>query len=321
MEQTLTQPKDFTDWDNRRFYAYTSYLKRKYGGRVQKVSINASFTCPNRDGKVGKGGCTFCNNSSFTPSYITPKSTITHQLNEGLGFLEKRYNRSKHFVGYFQSYTNTYGSLDELKEVYTEALSHPKISGLVIGTRPDCIDEAQLDYLQELAEKHIIVLEYGIESCYNDTLDRVNRGHSFEDTIKALEMSKNRGFQVGGHLLFGLPGDDRQRMLDQVDLINDLPLDTIKFHQLQIVKGTIMAKQYRENPDFIKLFNKDEYIDFIVEFVERLRPDISIQRFSSEAPPNIKLAPDWGKLRMDQILNQIEAKLKEKDTWQGKLFL
>ncbi|GJM60155.1 TIGR01212 family radical SAM protein [Persicobacter diffluens] len=308
-------------WDSgRRYNAYVDYLKQTYGGRIQKVSINADFTCPNRDGSLGRGGCTFCNNDSFTPSYVRENPSITTQLEKGLKFLKKRYKRTAKFVGYFQAYTNTYGDLEDLKKVYEEALAHPDIEGLVIGTRPDCINEAQLDYFEALAKEHLIVLEYGIESCYNDTLDSVNRGHSFEDSVRAIKMSVGRGFHVGGHLMFGFPNDSRERMLAQVALINELPLDSIKFHQLQVVKGTIMAKEYKDHPEQFNFFDREEYIDFVIDFVERLRPELQIQRFTSEAPPAIKIAPNWGMVRGDTLLSQIEKRLEERNTWQGKLF-
>ncbi|BDC98419.1 TIGR01212 family radical SAM protein [Persicobacter psychrovividus] len=305
---------------NRRYNAYSDHLKQTFGGRVQKVSINADFTCPNRDGSLGRGGCTFCNNESFTPSYVKQHPSITDQLNEGLKFLKQRYKRTAHFVGYFQSYTNTYGSLEAIKKVYDEALSHPDIDGLVIGTRPDCITNEQLDYLQELAKKYIIVLEFGIESCYNDTLESVNRGHTFEDAVDAIQRAVGRGFHVGGHLMFGFPNDSRERMLEQVTLINELPMDSIKFHQLQIVKGTVMAKQYKDYPEQFDFFGVEDYIDFVINFVERMRPDLQIQRFTSEAPPSIKIAPHWGMMRGFSLLEQIEKRMEERDTWQGKYY-
>lgn len=315
----MTQLPDLSAWEGKRYYAYTTYLKKKYGGRVQKVSLNASFTCPNRDGSIGRGGCTFCNNDSFTPSYLAKTNGITEQLDIGLRFLERRYPKTKRFVGYFQAYSNTYGTLDYLKEVYAEALAHPSISGLVIGTRPDCVTDEQLDYLQELAKEHMIVLEYGIESCYDDILEQINRGHTFACTQDAIHRSVGRGFHVGGHMLFGLPGEGRERTLAQAEMLSALPLDSVKFHQLQIVKGTIMAHQYKQDNTAFELFGTDEYIDFVVSFLERLRPDIAIQRFSSEVPPSLKIAPDWG-YRLDEIQKMVEQRLIERNTWQGRLY-
>ena len=307
--------------DNKRYNSQSARLKEKYGGRVQKVSISASFTCPNRDGSLGTGGCTFCNNDSFTPSYTKISNEITKQLDEGLKFLKVRYKRTAMFVGYFQSYTNTYGSLEKITAIYDEALSHPDINGLVIGTRPDVTTNEQLDYLEKLAKDYYIDLEFGIESTNDMTLEDINRGHDFASSVDAIKRASGRGFEVGGHMLFGLPGETRQEMLDQVDEINKLPLDSIKFHQLQIVRNTVMAKQYKDTPEMFDLFELNEYIEFIIDFMERLRPDITVQRLVSEAPPAIKIAPDWGTIRIDVIQNQIEARMAERNTWQGKKYI
>lgn len=305
--------------DSKRFNSQSARLKEKYGGRVQKVSISADFTCPNRDGSVGVGGCTFCNNDSFTPSY-TRHATITEQLNNGLEFQKKRYKRTAMFVGYFQSYTNTYGSLEKIKSIYDEALSHPDIKGLVIGTRPDVTTDEQLDYLEELAKTHYVDLEFGIESTNDIILDSINRGHDFASSVDAIKRAAGRGFDVGGHMLFGLPGESRQEMLNQAHEINKLPLDTIKFHQLLIVKHTLMAKQYKDTPEMFDLFTKVDYINFVIDFMELLRPDITVQRLTSEAPPDIKIAPIWDGERIGVMQDLIEKRMEERDTWQGKKY-
>jgi len=313
--------KLFFDWgDSKRYNSQSARIKEKFGGRVQKVSISASFTCPNRDGTLGTGGCTFCNNDSFTPSYTRVSENITDQLNEGLKFQKVRYKRTVMFVGYFQSYTNTYGSLEKIKSIYNEALSHPDIGGLVIGTRPDVTTNEQLDYLEKLAEDYYIDLEFGIESTNDLVLNNVNRGHDFASSADAINRASGRGFDVGGHMLFGLPGESRSEMLEQVHEINKLPLNSIKFHQLQIVKNTVMAKQYKDTPEMFDLFSKDEYIDFVIDFMEKLRPDITVQRLTSEAPPKIKIAPDWGTIRIDVIQQQVEKRMEERNTWQGKFY-
>ncbi|GAA4829062.1 TIGR01212 family radical SAM protein [Algivirga pacifica] len=304
---------------SKRYNSQSVYLKNTYGGRVQKVSIAADFTCPNRDGSLGWGGCTFCNNESFIPSYTKGLDSITAQLDKGLTFLKKRYKRSAMFVGYFQSYSNTYGSLEKIKEIYQEALAHPDISGLVIGTRPDCITNEQLDYLQELAKTHYIDLEFGIEATQDAVLETINRGHDFATSVDAIHRAAGRGFELGAHMLFGLPNQSREAMLAQVHDINRLPINTIKFHQLQIVKGTIMAKQYKTDPTQFHLFDQEEYIEFVIDFMERLRPDITVQRLFSEAPPSIKIAPHWGNARMDVLQQKVEERMEERDTWQGKL--
>ncbi|KXX72157.1 TIGR01212 family radical SAM protein [Flammeovirga sp. SJP92] len=308
------------NFQSRRYFPYSQQLKSKYGGRIQKVSIHAEFTCPNRDGSLGYGGCTFCNNDSFVPNYLHDgMMSITKQIDHGMEFLPGRYHSAKAFVGYFQAYSNTYGTLEYLKEIYSEALNHPKIDGLVIGTRPDCLSDEQLDYLEELSKEHLIFIEFGIESCYNKTLDRVNRGHSFEDSVEAIQKVVDRGISVAGHMLFGLPGETREETLAQAEILNKLPLESLKFHQLQIVKGTIMAKQFKEDPSQFPLFQPDEYVDFMVDFLERLRPDIAIQRFSSDTPINLRIAPNWG-IRPNQIQLMIEKRLKERDTYQGALY-
>lgn len=234
--------------------------------------------------------------------------------------MKKRYKRSDIFIAYFQSYSNTHGSSGHLKSVYGQALLHPEIRGLAIGTRPDCIDEEKLDYLASLAQNHIISVEYGVESCYNQTLERVNRGHTFEQSAQAIKMTAARGLHTGVHMIFGLPGETHGQMLEQAKILSDLPIQTIKFHQLQIVSGTPMAIEYKLHPERFNLFLLDEYIDFIVQFLERLRPDISIERLSGEVPPAINEGIKWGQIRSDKVIGLIETKMKELNTWQGRLF-
>jgi len=305
---------------NRRFNAYSNYFKQTFGERVQKVTIDAGFTCPNRDGTKGRGGCTYCNNDAFNPSYCTPDKSVTQQINEGIEFHEKRYRRSNKFLAYFQAYSNTYAPLDKLKIIYDEALSVPGIAGLVIGTRPDCIDEEKLEYFQQLSEKYYIILEYGIESCNNETLKRINRGHTFEEAVEALEKTKKFGIKTGAHFIIGLPGETKEYILSQAKTISSLPLDTIKFHQLQIIKGTAMEKEYIKHPENFTFFELSEYIDFFIRFIERLNPYFVVERFAGEVPPRFLAGPGWGLIRNDQILVRFEKKLKELDTWQGKFF-
>lgn len=305
---------------DRRYNAYSNFTRKKYGERIQKLSIDAGFTCPNRDGNLAFGGCTYCNNDSFNPSYCDASKAISQQIEDGIEFLSRRY-KVKKYLAYFQAYSNTYGSLDSLKAIYSDALSHPQVIGLVIGTRPDCIDNEKLDYFQELAEVYDISIEYGIESCYNKTLERINRAHSFEQSIEAIRKSSNRNIHVSAHLVFGLPGESREMMLRQVDEINKLPLDSLKLHQLHIVKKTKMAHEYKENPSEFELFDLDEYKDFIIDFLEKLRPDIVIQRLFGEAPPYMMAGPTWGELRNSDVLEEIEAQLAKRNTYQGKYFV
>lgn len=306
--------------DNRRFNSYAGYIKRKFGGRVQKLTIDAGFTCPNRDGSIGTGGCTYCNNNSFNPSYCTPQKTITQQLAEGIEFHAFRYRRVVKFLAYFQAYSNTYESIDKLKGLYAEALSYPNVTGLVIGTRPDCVDEAKLDFLAELSKDYYVSVEYGVESCNNSTLERINRGHSFEKSVWAIKETAKRGLNVGAHFILGLPGESDENLISQTSIISELPLTTIKFHQLQIVKDTTMELEYAKNPSSFKFFTVDEYLELLVKIVERLNPNIVIERFTGEASPQTLIAPFWGKLRTDQLLVKLEKLLEEKDTWQGKLW-
>jgi uncharacterized protein len=303
----------------RRFNAYSNYFRSLYGARVQKVSIDAGFTCPNRDGSVGSGGCTYCNNDAFNPSYCQPLKSVSVQIKEGIEFHKWRYSEAVSYLAYFQAYSNTYAPLSTLKKLYEEALSYPGVVGLIIGTRPDCIDEEKLDYLKELSHRCYLAVEYGIESCYNKTLKRINRGHTFEDAVVVVEKTASQGINTGAHFIFGLPGETREEMLNEVDIISDLPIKTVKFHQLQIIKGTTMEKEFENNPGDFEIFTWDEYLDFFIRFLERLNPAIVVERFTGEAPPRFLTGKGWGKKRTDQIVNLIENRLKELDTWQGRL--
>jgi uncharacterized protein len=308
-------------WGNdRRFNAYSNYFRSMYGTRVQKVSIDAGFTCPNRDGTKGKGGCTYCNNDAFNPSYCIPDKSVSQQLEEGIRFHKWRYSEAISYLAYFQAFSNTYAPLDTLKRLYCEALDYPGVIGLIIGTRPDCIDDEKLNFLKELSDKYYLAVEYGIESCYNRTLKRINRGHSFEDAVAAVKKTAALGINTGAHFIFGLPGESRQEMLDQSDIISALPLRTVKFHQLQIIKDTMMEEEYRSNPSDFKLFSWDEYLMFIISFLERLSPALVVERFTGEAPPRFLTGEGWGKKRSDQIVGLVEKKMEEMDTWQGRLF-
>jgi radical SAM protein (TIGR01212 family) len=304
----------------RRFNAYSNYFRKLYGARVQKVSINAEFTCPNRDGTKGRGGCTYCNNDAFNPSYCTPEKSVTMQIEEGISFLSRRYREAGTYLAYFQSYSNTYSSLETMRNKYEEALRYPGIIGLVIGTRPDCVDDEKLLYLRELSEKYYLSVEYGIESCYDKTLLRINRGHTFGDAVNAVEKSASLGINTGAHFILGLPGETREEMLNQAGIISRLPLKTVKFHQLQIIRGTQMEKEFRENPGAFELFSWDEYLDFFVKFLERLNPSLVVERFTGEAPPRFLTGTGWGKKRSEQIVNLVEKRLEDLDTWQGRLY-
>lgn len=303
----------------KRYNSFVGYFKNKYGERLQKIVLDAGFTCPNRDGKVGRGGCTYCDNAAFHPSYSTSGKSLHQQLDEGIEFHKVRYRTTEHYLAYFQSYSNTYAPLERLKALYEEALSHPDVVGIVIGTRPDCVDEEKLDYLASLAQKHVVIVEYGIESCYDSVLSRINRGHDFETARKAVHMTASRGIDVGAHFILGLPGETRGMMLEACALINELPLRSAKFHQLQIVKGTRMEKEYAQRPDDFERFTLDEYLDFFTDMLERLRPDLYIERFAGEVPPRFVNETPWGLIRNVELLRLLDARLEERNTWQGRL--
>ena len=301
----------------KRYNSFVGYFKEKYGCRLQKIVVDAGFTCPNRDGRVGFGGCTYCNNDAFHPNYSTPDKSIFQQLEEGIEFHLNRYRKAEEYLAYFQSYSNTYAPLEHLKDLYAQALAHPKVRGIAIGTRPDCIDEEKLDWLQELAREKIVIVEYGIESCYDKTLKRINRGHDFATAVKAVEATAARGLHQGAHFIFGLPGESREELMGMAQIINSLPLNSVKFHQLQIIKGTPMEAEFASRPEDFVQFTLEEYIDFFIDFLELLRPDLYIERFAGEVPPRFVNSSPWGKIRNVQLLQMLEKRLEERNTCQG----
>ena len=303
-----------------RYNSYIGYFKKTYGERLQKVVVDAGFTCPNRDGLVGTGGCTYCDNAAFHPGYSTAGIPIHEQIDEGIKFHRVRYRKAEKFLAYFQPYSNTYAPLERLREVYEEALSHPLVAGIVIGTRPDCVDGDKLDYLASLARDHVVVIEYGIESVYDRTLQRINRGHSFEDAVRAVEMTAARGLTQGAHFIFGLPGETVGDMLAYAPIINKMSLHSVKFHQLQIVRGTAMEREFASHPSDFVTFSLDEYLDFIADLLERLRPDLYIERFAGEVPPRFVNSTPWGLLRNTELIRLLEQRLESRDTWQGRLY-
>jgi radical SAM protein (TIGR01212 family) len=305
---------------NKRYNSYPEYFKKQFGERVQKISVDAGFTCPNRDGSLSRGGCTYCNNDAFNPSYCLPDKSVIQQIEEGIEFHAKRYRRASKFLVYFQAYSNTYASLDKLKEIYSQALDYPGIIGLVIGTRPDCIDDEKLNYLQELSQQYYIIIEYGIESCYNKTLEAINRQHTFEQSVDAIKRTAAAGIKTGVHIIFGLPGESKEQMLNEAAILSALPINNIKFHQLQIAKDTRMAEEYKKNPDSFGFFTIEEYIEFIIRFIEHLNPKFIIERFTGEMPPRFICGPNWGIIRNDEINLMIEKKMEQHNSWQGKNF-
>lgn len=312
--------RNFPWGHDRRFNAFPDYFRRTYGMRMQKVSVDAGFTCPNRDGSKGTGGCTYCNNKAFNPSYCLPSKSVTQQIDEGIEFHRKRYRKAGSYLAYFQAYSNTYAPPSRLEELYGEALAHKDVKGLVIGTRPDCIDDATLDLLEDFSKKCILTVELGIESCYDLTLARINRGHTFNDAVVAVRSLASRGINTGAHFIFGLPGESVEEMLAEAGIISGLPLKSVKFHQLQIIRGTVMEEEFKSNPSDFEYFTWEEYLNFIIRFLELMNPAIVVERFTGEAPPRFLERTVWGKKRTDQIVGLIEKRLEELDTWQGRLY-
>lgn len=301
-----------------RYNDFAGFLTQQFPFKVQKISVNAGFSCPNRDGSKGYGGCTYCNNQTFNPEYCSGGKSITQQLEEGKLFFAHKYPQMK-YLAYFQAYTNTYGELDRLKAMYEEALRVKDIVGLVIGTRPDCMPDKLLDYLEELNRETFLLVEYGIESTESRTLERINRGHTFECSAETVRRTAERGILTGGHVILGLPGEEPDILLAQAGKISELPLTTLKMHQLQLIKGTRMAHEYEMNPADFHLYTADEYIDLVIGYVERLRPDLIVERFVSQSPKELLIAPDWG-LKNHEFSCRIRKRMRERDTWQGKYY-
>lgn len=310
-----TPPDHF---NGRRYHAWNDWVRTSGRGRVQKVSLDAGFSCPNRDGTVGHGGCSFCNNRAFTPAYLTGTRNPVHQLTTGIAFLRHRYPASNGYLAYFQAYTNTHGDVDHLRQLYMQALSHPGVKGLAIGTRPDCLPDAVLDLLAELAQRCIVELEIGIESCNDAVLARCGRGHDMATSIDAIRRAASRGLSVTGHLLLGLPGETRSSLLDGARVLGTLPLAALKFHQLQIVRGSALGLLWLRAPGSIPVLGHEEYLDHLVDMLEHLPASLRIQRLASEVPMQYRLSPPWP-VRLSDMPALLTARLAARDTWQGRL--
>lgn len=297
---------------------FPDFLKRYFPYKVQKISLNAGFSCPNRDGSKGYGGCTYCNNQTFNPDYCRTEKPVTRQLEEGKIFFARKYPDMK-YLAYFQAYTNTYGELDSLKRKYEEALSVDGVVGLVIGTRPDCMPDELLHYLEEINRQTFLLVEYGIESTDDQTLRRINRGHTARDTMEAVRRTVARGILTGGHVILGLPGETRADIVAQAVLLSRLPITTLKMHQLQLIRGTRMALEYDRHPEDFHLFAVEEYIDLVIEYIEHLRPDLVLDRFVSQSPGELVIAPDWG-LKSHEFNHRLLKRMKERDAYQGKKY-
>lgn len=310
---------------NKKMNTYADYCRRLFGRPMQKLTIDAGFSCPNRDGTVGTGGCTFCNNEAFSPSYCHAQKSITQQLDEGIHFHAHRLRQGTGFLAYFQSYSNTYAPLPVLRELYVEALAHPKVSGVVIGTRPDCVDAEKLDYLASLARGHYVMVEYGIESCYDRTLAAIRRGHDYACTQAAIVATAERGIACGGHLILGLPGESREEMVAEAEMLSRLPLATLKLHQLQVLKGSQLGREYQRRPECLPPpFELNEYVGLVCDFLERLRPDIVVERFAASVPPRMQADPargwhhpDGTPVKGSELPRLVSSELTRRGTWQG----
>jgi len=295
------------------YNAFGPYLRERFGTIVYKVNVDAGFTCPNRDGTVGVTGCVYCNNDSFRPSECKAEKTITEQVRKGIEYLSTRYKANK-FLVYFQPYSNTYAPLTELERMYGEALSIPSVIGLAIGTRPDCVDEDKVRMLQELAKDKFILIEYGVQSIYDKSLMYILRGHDYQAFLGAVHLTANRGIHIGAHTIMGLPTETRDEMLAMADELSNLPIGFLKIHQLQVIRDTILAKRFQEDP--FPVFAYDEYLDFLVEFIQRLSPEIVLQRLFAMAPDDILIAPKWEKTRQG-IIKDIKGRFERRNAVQG----
>ena len=301
-----------------RFYYndYGSYTRRIFNCKVQKISIDGGFTCPNRDGSKGTGGCTYCNNRTFNPTYCHRSRSVEEQMKEGISFFSHKYPTMQ-YLAYFQAYTNTYASIETLRAKYEEALAVEGCVGIVIGTRPDCMPDELLQYLQELSKRVYVMIEYGVESTDDNTLARINRGHDFATAADAIRRTAAAGLPVGAHIILGLPGEERSTLAAQARLLSTLPITTLKLHQLQLIRGTRMAEEYLQHPEEFHLFELDEYIEAVIGYLENLRPDIIVERFSSQSPKELLIAPDWG-IKNHELADKIKRRMRELGTWQGR---
>ena len=297
---------------------FSTFLSKYFDGKVQKLSVNAGFTCPNRDGTLGRGGCTYCNNRTFNPDYCGHFGAVSEQLEKGKSFFARKYPNMK-YLAYFQAYTNTYGELAMLRSLYEEALHVDDVVGLVVGTRPDCMPQELLDYFAELQKETFVLIEYGVETAHNSTLERINRGHTFECSADAICRTAEKGIPVGAHLILGLPGESREDILETAKAISKLPIDTLKLHQLQLVRGTEMAREFEKDATDFTLFSAEEYAELVVDFMELLRPDICVERFTSQSPKELLIAPDWG-LKNYQFVELVKRTLVRRNTDQGRLY-
>ena len=304
---------------------YVDYCIEQFGHRMQKLTLNTGMGCPNRDGTLGTQGCTFCNNDAFVPAYCQPSLSITQQIDEGIRFHSHRHRQPVGYLAYLQAYSNTYAPLPRLRQCYEEALAHPQVEGLIIATRPDCVDDHLLDYLASLAKRHYLMLEYGIESCYDRTLQSIQRHHDYACTVSAIRATAERGIPCGGHLILGLPGESREEIVAEASLLSHLPLTTLKLHQLQLLRGSKLGADFLDNPASVPPpFTLGEYISLVCDFLEHLRPDIIVERYAAAVPPS-HLAdpsrswhhPDGRPVKSSDLARLVTTELNHRNTYQG----
>ncbi|HNQ69420.1 MAG TPA: TIGR01212 family radical SAM protein [Bacteroidales bacterium] len=298
---------------------YSTYVKSIFGCRVQKISVDAGFTCPNRDGTLSSEACIYCTNESFSPFYCNPKLSVSEQLNKGIAFFSPKYKTQK-YLAYFQSYTNTYKDVKTLKKLYLEALSVDGVIGLVIATRPDCIDEKILTMLSEISRDNYINIEFGAESTNDNTLNFINRSHSWQQTIDAVELTNKYGINSGLHIILGLPGETENDFSDHAKKISTLPIKTLKIHQMQVLKGTKLESVFNNNPGIFFDLNLHNYKRIIINFLELLNPEIIIERFTSESPKHLLIYPDWKGKKNFEISHIVAAEMKKLNSYQGRQY-
>ena len=299
--------------ETKHYNDFSTWLRRQLGCKVQKISIDAGFSCPNRDGTLATGGCVFCDNKAFSPAYCRGNKSVKRQVEDGISFFKKKYKDMK-YLAYFQAFTNTYAPVEHLKSLYEEALSVEDVVGIVIGTRPDCVSDDILNYLEELNRQTFMIVEYGIESTDNKILKRINRGHTYECSVRAIERTKERDILVGGHVILGLPGMTEEDSIREVERLNTTQLDILKLHQLQVVKDTRLAEEYLEKP--FKVFNIDEYIRLVATLIQHIRPDMILDRFISQSPSEMLIAPKWG-IKNYEFANALDNYLAKNNIYQG----
>lgn len=319
MESTkpLRASEDQPDWRlaGLRYYGYRFFLQKRLACRVQKVSVDAGLTCPNVDGTVATGGCTFCDNRSFSPSRRLPKADIEGQIDQSIARMRLRYKKCQHYLAYFQPATNTYAPVQRLRSLYEQALAHPQVVGLAIGTRPDCVSDDVLELLQEFAGRTYLSVEYGMQTMHDRSLDWMNRGHHHDAMIGAVERSRGRGFEISAHAILGLPGESHEEMLATAREIARLNIDAVKIHNLYCVKNTALADQVAAGE--VELMQREAYVQTVVDFLELLPPTMVVERIAGNAPPDYFVGPSWC-LDKPSVKLAIEAELERRDSWQGK---